>query len=287
MPEEIQAITLQNLDDAVYLMNESSRGMSFEYNLEMFGFLSLARYWNFSYEHSLIRYVENEPAALIINCVDTQAHDAFTFYWGAIPKFRSRKIALSLFDTSCQQLLHNGYNMLYGDAVPDRAVRRYRFIQAEAQHLMVQLQAQTPNLPIPNAEFEVRVIEPGVLEPNSVPVSEFRHWCQRHSFLRNAASFLQLVGAFRDKALQGYMVVFPQTSHTFLLDIVSFDSSLEVGYELLRWLVVNDYRPPFIATYVFEQSYASSLLPAAGFREQRTLCTLSRDLHATCRAKAS
>jgi hypothetical protein len=24
-----------------------------------------------------------------------------------------------------------------------------------------------------------------------------------------------------------------------------------------------------------------------GFREQRTLCTLSRDLHATCRAKAS
>ena len=57
MPEEIQAITLQNLDDAVYLMNESSRGMSFEYNLEMFGFLSLARYWNFSYENSLIRYV--------------------------------------------------------------------------------------------------------------------------------------------------------------------------------------------------------------------------------------
>src|ERR1700749_1734937 len=91
-------IDLENLPDAIHLMNESSRGMSFEYQLDTFSFLSLSRYWNFSYEHSRIGYVEGEPAVLILNCVDPSAQEAFTFYWGALPKFRSRRISLPLFD---------------------------------------------------------------------------------------------------------------------------------------------------------------------------------------------
>jgi hypothetical protein len=279
--EEICPINLQNVRDAVYLMNESSRGMSFEYNLDMFAFLSLARYWNFSYEHSLLRYVDGEPAALILNCIDLAAHDAFTFYWGAVPKFRSRKVSLSLFDVSCKHLLDSGFGTLHGDAVPDRAVRRYRFVKAQPRQKIFQLQAQRPNLPPTDPSIEVRPIAPEMITQVSGHANESQHWCQRHSFLCSAASFLHFVGAFAGDKLQAYAAVYPQTTNTALLDLVSSDSSLTGGYELLRWLLVQDYRPPFIATYVFEPSYAYRLLTTSGFQVKRHLSMLFRDLRNT------
>lgn len=287
MPEELQTINLQNLNDVIYLINESSRGMSFEYDLETFGFLSLARYWNFSYEHSLIRYVDGEAAAVIINCVDPDAHDAYTFYWGAVPKFRTRKISFSLFDASCQQLFDKGYNIVYGDAVLDRAVRRYRFIQGEPQHEIIQLRAMTPNLPPADPAFQVRPIDAGMLGQHSIPPNALVHWCQRRSFLRNAASYLHFVGAFRGDTLAGYMVLLAPSSNTVIVDMVASNESSTAGNELVRWLVAQNYRPPFIATHVFEQSYAFRSLTSMGFREQKRLSTLFRDLHKTCRAKAS
>jgi hypothetical protein len=280
--EELRPINLHNVRDAVHLMNESSRGMSFEYNLDMFSFLSLARYWNFSYDHSLLRYVDGEPAALILNCIDPEVHDAFTFYWGTAAKFRSRKFSLGLFDASCKRLLDSGYVLLHGDAVPDRPARRYRFVKAESPLQIMQLQAQRPNLPSPDSRFQVRLIDPRMLAPLASESDQPRHWCHRHSFLKNAAFFLHLVGAFAGDELQAYVAVYPQTTNTALLDLVSSDSSLAAGYELLRWLLVQDYRPPFIATYVFEQSYAYRLLTAAGFQVKRHLSMLSRDLRTTC-----
>lgn len=280
--EELRPINLHNVGDAVHLMNESSRGMSFEYNLDMFSFLSLARYWNFSYEHSLLRYVGREPAALILNCIDPEIHDAFTFYWGTAPKFRSRSLSLGLFDASCRHLLDSGYVLLHGDAVPDRPARRYRFVKAESRFEIVQLQAQCPKLPPIDSRFQVRLIDPGILAPFASESNQPRHWCHRHGFLRNAASFLQFLGVFAGDALQAYAAVYPQTTNTAILDLVSSDHSLAAGYELLRWLLVQDYRPPFIATYVFEQSYAYRLLTASGFQVKRHLSMLSRDLRSTC-----
>jgi hypothetical protein len=280
--EELRAINLHNVSDAVHLMNESSRGMSFEYNLDMFSFLSLARYWNFSYEHSLLRYVDGEPAALILNCIDPEVHDAFTFYWGTAPKFRSRRLSLGLFDASCKRLLDSGYVLLHGDAVPDRPVRRYRFVKAESPFEIVQLQAQRPNLPAADARFQVRLIDSEMMVQLARESDQPRHWCQRHSFFRNAASFLHFVGAFAGDTLQAYAAVYPQTTNTAILDLTSSNSSLAAGHELLRWLLVQDYRPPFIATYVFEQSYAYRLFTAAGFQVKRHLSMLSRDLRITC-----
>lgn len=282
----LHTIGLQNLDQVIHIINESSRGMSFEYHLDTWGFLSLSRYWNFSYEHSVIGCVEDEPGALMINCTDPQVHDAYTFYWGALPNFRSRRISLPLFDECCKKLRDDGYIMLYGDAVPDRPVRRYRFIQAQPQYILVQMQAQSPNLPDTDPLFEVRKVDIGTLSQLVLPPGESLHWCQRHAFLRNAALFLQFVGAFAGDVLKAYAVVFPQSSNTTLLDLRSPESCFAPGYELLRWLLVQNYRPPFIATYVVEQSYAHHLLTAAGFRVKRQFSTLSRDLRATCSAKA-
>ncbi|HVO62383.1 MAG TPA: hypothetical protein VMT53_15710 [Terriglobales bacterium] len=286
MSEDLHTIREENLHHVIRLMNESSRGMSLETHLNLVGFLGLWRCWNFSCEHSLIRYVEGEPAALILNCTDVDAHDAYTFYWGALPKFRNRRISLALFDACCRKLHDNGYTMLYGDSVPDRPVRRYRLLQAQPQYDFIDMQAISPALPAAEPRFEVQQIDCSLVSRVPLPQAEPIHWCQRHAFLRNAAAVLQFLGAFAEDALKAYMVVLPSPANTVLFDLRSPGSCLSAGYELLRFLVQN-YRAPFTATNVRRNSYAHSLLTSAGFGVKREFSSLYRDLRTTCSTTAT
>ena len=280
MPSDLRTINLQNLPDVIHIMNESSRGMSFEWNLDLFSFLAFLRYWDFSYEHSLIGYVEGEPAALIINCIDPAAHEAYTVYWGALPKFRTQRISILLFNESCKKLRDDGYFLLHGSSVPDRPVRRYRFIQASPQLSIVDMNADAPVLPDPDPTIEVRAIDVNDLANFSLAPGESLHWCQRLPFLRNIAPYQQLLGAFRENVLQAYAVSLPKARDTTISDLRSTGDDPSPGYELLRWLLTNSYRPPFTALYVFEQSYAYRILTSAGCSPTRQFATLSRDLRA-------
>src|SRR4051812_46331133 len=134
MLEELRPMGLENLPDVIRLLNESSRGTSLEFHLDMFGFLYFSRYWNFSYKYSLVRYVEGEPAALMLNCTDRKTRSAYTLYWGTLAQFRSRTVSVPLFDACCQRLRNDGYETLYGVSVSDRPAQRYRFIQAYPQY---------------------------------------------------------------------------------------------------------------------------------------------------------
>jgi hypothetical protein len=281
MSADLRTINLQNLPDAIRLMNESSRGMSFEWNLDLFSFLALLRYWDFSYEYSLIGYVQDEPAALIINCANPESHEAYTVYWGALPKFRTQRISLVLFNTCCKKMRDDGYFMLHGVSVPDRPVRRYRFIQAQPERNLVDMEAESPNLPAADPTLEVREIDVEALAQFPLAAGEFLHWSQRHAFLRNVAPFQQILGAFSGDILKAYAVALPRSPNTTLTDLRSTDSDLSAGYELLRWLVERNYRPPFTVNYVLEQSYAHRVLTSAGFSVKRQFSTLTRDLRAT------
>ncbi len=281
MSADLRTINLQNLPDAIRLMNESSRGMSFEWNLDLFSFLALLRYWDFSYEYSLIGYVQDEPAALIINCANPESHEAYTVYWGALPKFRTQRISLVLFNTCCKKMRDDGYFMLHGVSVPDRPVRRYRFIQAQPERNLVDMEAESPNLPAADPTLEVREIDVEALAQFPLAAGEFLHWSQRHVFLRNVAPFQQILGAFSGDILKAYAVALPRSPNTTLTDLRSIDSDLSAGCELLRWLVERNYRPPFTVNYVFEQSYAHRVLTSAGFSVKRQFSTLTRDLRAT------
>lgn len=281
MSADLRTLNLQNLPDAIRLMNESSRGMSFEWNLDLFSFLAMLRYWDFSYEHSLIGYVEGEPAALVINCADPESREAYTVYWGALPKFRTQRISLVLFNASCKKLRDDGYLMLHGVSVPDRPVRRYRFIQAQPERTLIDMTAESPALPDPDPALEVREIAINDLAQFPLASGESFHWCQRLAFLRNVAPFQQFLGAFRGEALKAYAVALPKAPNTSIIDLRSTESDLAAGCRLLLWLVAHDYRPPFTATYVFEGSYAHRVLTATGFSIKRQFSTLSRDLRAT------
>lgn len=286
MAEESRPLSPENLPDAIRLMNESARGTSLEWHLDLLSFLTLARYWNISFEYTLLGYVDGEPAALIINCTDPEIREAYTFYWGSLPKFRTRRISLALFNASCKKLRDDGYIALHGDSIPERPVSRYRFIQALPDRCLMDMQAAAPNLPAADPGFVVREVGLDALSQMVVPPGESFHWCQRPSFLRNAASFVQLVGAYSGDILLAYAVAFTQSTTTGLLDLRSTESSPAAGYELLRYLLSRNYRPPCAASFVLERSYAHRVLTTAGFTATRQFSSLFRDLRSTDRAKS-
>jgi hypothetical protein len=286
MSARLRAINLQNLDEVIRIINVSSRGMSIEYNLDTVSFLALSQYWNFSYEHSLVSYVDDKPAAVMIVCTDPEAREAYAFYWGALPRFWSQRVALPLFEACCSNLHQDGYIMIYGAAAPDRPARRYRVIRSHPQHTLLEMEAASPNLLAADERFRVRQVDLGILSELELPPGEPVHWCQRHSFLRRASQFLQCLGAYDDSALKAYAVVFPQPSSTTLVDIRSPENCFAAGCELIRWLLIQNFRLPFTATAVLQHTYADQLLTAMGFCAKRQWTTLYRDLRTTCAAKA-
>src|SRR4030095_10369642 len=98
MPSDLRTINAANLDDLIHVIKGSSSGFVFQFDLDFFNFLALSRFWNFSYEHSFLSYADNQPAGDLINCVNPAEHDAFSFYWGVLPQFRGRRIAMSIVD---------------------------------------------------------------------------------------------------------------------------------------------------------------------------------------------
>lgn len=282
MSDDLRPISIQTIPDAIRIMNGSSDGTSLEYHLDFFSFLSLQGYWNFSSTHSLIRYVDGEAAAIILACTDSESREAYILYWGTIPKFRTRRIAQSLFEACCDKLSEAGFVMLYGVSVPDRPVRRYRFIQAAPQFDLFDMEARSVSLPIADTPFEVQTVDVATISRFVIPDGERFHWSQRPAFLHHAGSRMQLFGAFERGTLKAYAVVLPGASNRAeLVDLRSSTADLAPGHELLRHIYTKTYSPPFTATHVFDQSYCQRLLSNAGFAVSRRFSMLVRNLSAT------
>ncbi len=285
MSEELRPISLKTIPDAIELLNESSKGTSLEYNVDFFSFLSLAAHWRFSYEHSFVSYVDGKPAAVILNGIDPEAHEAYTFYWGARPKSRNPKIALNLMEASCDRLRKEGYLRVYADSAADRPVRRYRFIQYYPLHILAHMAAANPDLPPADPRFEVRKVDLELLASSAPAPDGTVHWSQRLTYLRNAPRALEFFGAYCDHTLRAYAVVASQPSGTNLVDLRSTTQDITAGYELLRSLTASNHLLPFTANSVAEPGYAFSVLASSGFVVTRRVHALVRDLCATCKSR--
>jgi hypothetical protein len=275
MAVELQTISQQNLPDFIRTLNESSRDTSLDYNLDVAAFHALWRYWNFT--HSLIRYVGEEPAAVVIHSLDPSSQQGFAFYWGAVPKFRRQGIALSLFEASCKNLKDAGYKLLYADSLQERSAERYRDLHFEPQQIILHMQVESPRLPAADASFEIRTIDHHSIAKIVLPENECLHWTQRPAFLSNIATYLQFLGVYADDSLKAYAVVAPRGSKTVLLDLRSPDSCRAAGLELLRYLS-RQAPVPITATHVFEPSYAYGLLTDAEFAVTHRCSVLTRQL---------
>lgn len=281
MAEEARKLSLENVSDAIRILNESTRGMSFQWQFDFIGFMNFALYWNISFEHTLIGYFDGEPAALIINTVDPDTRSAYTVYWGSLPKFRTRRISLKLLEMSCDKLHNDGYIDLYATSVPDRPLKRYRFVRAVFDGALFDMQAEIPHLPPVDPDLVVREVDVNAIS-QLVPTSGERFvWVQRHTFLRGAASYLQFLGAFSGDMLMAYVVSVRKSDTTSILDLRCSESSDRAGFELIRYLASENYRPPLRAYAIFEHSYAHRLLTAAGFTIKKQFASLLRHLPTT------
>jgi len=75
----IKPIGPNDLTETARLVNESSRGHSFEFDLDLAKFLGLSSYWNFSYYHSSIAYANGVGAGVLLNTVEPQVRSATRF----------------------------------------------------------------------------------------------------------------------------------------------------------------------------------------------------------------
>ena len=111
----IKVVTADDLDNVVRVMNESSAGLSFQFGIDSIQFLSLSNFWNLSYKHSYIGYVDSHPAAVVLNSVDPSTREGYSFYWGVRPQFRNTTVSLKLLMTYFDQLAREGFQYTYGD----------------------------------------------------------------------------------------------------------------------------------------------------------------------------
>ena len=263
MPSDLRPINASNLDDVIHVIKGSSSGFVFQFDLDFFSFLALSRFWNFSYEHSFLSYADNEPAGVLINCVNPAEHDAFSFYWGVLPQFRGGRIAMSLVDAYFRLLHQQGYSQTDADETvgsPSSVYKRLGYVSNESF-----TEIQTPQLAISPSgnEPEIRKID---LDELVVPGSSFpgfRHWVQRPNFFRNASKFLEILGAFKGQELRGYVVLTCWPGHVVICDFRF--KTRQTGFALLRRIADLKYPPPYSASFVPVSGPAHQLLNELGF----------------------
>ena len=90
MPSDLRTIRTENLEDLLHVVRVSSAGFVFQLDVDLFKFLALSRFMNFSYEHSFLSYVDGQPAGVLLNAVEPTEHEAFSYYWGVLPESQLR-----------------------------------------------------------------------------------------------------------------------------------------------------------------------------------------------------
>ncbi len=263
-------MSLANLEDAIEVMNVSSRSMPFAYDLDGVRFLGLSRFWNYSYKHSYVGYVRGEAAGVLLNSVQPATREAYSFYWGVVPEFRKGRISMALVYRYLDQVRKEGYLRAYADAGTRDSLRIYEKLGYRADEVLVQLESGEPRLPEVTSGSTIVPLELDRLIAERGPFMEGPYmWIRQPHFLKHNNNLLELLGAYRDGRLEAYAVLTTWPGNTLVLDFRTTESTEPAGLDLLRHLVVGGYPPPFVFTMVPRPSPMQVLLEAADFAETK------------------
>jgi GNAT superfamily N-acetyltransferase len=191
----IKATSDNDIDAIIRVINDSSEGFSFKFQLDRTSFAACARFWNFSFEHSYLGYVDSHPVTVVINSVDCVAREGCTFYWGVLPEFRGKGLGSALYRAYLDQVTDGGFVRNYLDISPDSPYSLYRRLGYETTHEKVQMKGLVPN-PLGSLRdadaTNVMRIQPEEFFNDSTQ-SGRRSWTRRAGTLRMASPFLQFV----------------------------------------------------------------------------------------------
>lgn len=271
MATDFRPLGIDNLEHAAHIMNGSSRGRSFEFNLDVTQFLALARFWSFSYGHSYVGYLHGEPAGIVLNSVDADAREGYSFYWGVLPEFRNRPFSLRLARYYLDQAGREGYRQTSADVSHDSPHSIYARLGYRPALEWLELRTHEPAPAAAREGYEFRYIS-GI----DAPVTRAaRHWTQRAYFRRQAESFLECVGAFRGDRMEAYILATRWPGYTMILDYALPAPAGDAGSALIRYLLETGYPRPMIAAYVRDGSREHASLLAMGFQSPRRFSMLT------------
>jgi len=262
MPSDLRPIHAGNLEDLLHVIRGSSHGHIFQLDLDIFGFLALSRFWNFSYQHSFLNYVSGQPAGALLNCADPEEHQAYTFYWGVLPEFRRGRVAMSLIH-AFKLLRDQGYLTIEADETVESPSTIYKKLGYLPTQSFAELQTGKIDIASVNDQIELHEIDVDRLLADWPLFPGFRHWAQRPNFMRNSVKFVEFLAAFTNETMSGYIVVTRLSGHSVISDL-RFQNR-EAGLALLRRISGADFPPPYSASFVPVPSSAYQLLIDVGF----------------------
>jgi hypothetical protein len=276
MGTELKTIGAADLPAVVAILNQSSADYSFQFHLDLVGYLNLSRFWNFSYEFSYLAWAGPQPAGVLLNCVDAATGEAYTFYWGVLPEFQKRRLSIELARAYLAEMKHRGFSRTYATSSVDSPLSIYNKLGYRLHHSVIELRANV--IPAgPSSEIVKLDVTALLRELPLFPVA-LRPWVRRPGFLQSAAPFLEIIGARQGERLDAWMALTRWTGET---SIVAFDfqpDAEDAAQCLISHLAT--YPAPFSATHIVNGSRAEALLRGRGFVSATERVSIVLDLAA-------
>jgi hypothetical protein len=276
MNYSLRRISPADIPDVANIMNESSRGHMFQFRLDPMQYLFWSNFWQFSYDHSYIGFVDSQPAGVVLNCIDRAGNESYSFYWGVVPECRGRRLSMALVHKYLGQVRQEGYQRAHLDCTFSSPTPIYRRLGFLPTMDVVQLETTQPVLePVPVRDVREVALEDILSDPNrrTHPI----HWTRRPHFLRNSARYLHSIACFGEKGMEAYAVVTCRSGHTQVLDLQCHQSA-EAGRAILGYLLDRQYPPPFIFSFVPMETPAYNLLVECGFHATKSFTSMTLDL---------
>lgn len=278
---DVRPLTLDNVMDAITVVNASSAGRTFAFDLDLFKFLTLSRFWRLTYAYSYVAYVEGQPAGVLLNSVDPAAREAYTFYWGVAEKFRKTRVAWELLvHAHIGRLRRERYNRTSGDTSTDSPMSSFRKLGYRPTCELVEVAADGLDPDAGPGEPDVRSLRIGDLL-TTLPSGEARPWTATRYFLEGAESMLETLGVWQGERLTAWLAATRFTGCTVMMMLGHAPGASADLAALIRELPARGFPAPFTASHIPSASPEYAVLERLGFCTRQRWSHISLDLTAS------
>ncbi|HWR49883.1 MAG TPA: hypothetical protein VN428_02180 [Bryobacteraceae bacterium] len=278
---ELRPLTLNCVNDAIAVMNASSAGRTFAFQLDLVKFLMLSRFWCLTYPYSYVAYVGGEPAGVLLNSVDSAAMEAYSFYWGVAEPFRRTRVAWELVHKYLGRVRREGYFQTSADTSTDSPMRTFGRLGYRAACELVEVAAGDLGVascadaldvrPVPIADLIDAVPHDGTARP----------WTAKPFFLQGAESMLETLGAYSGRRLTAWLAATRFTGFTTMMLLGHAPKEGRALAQLIRELPERGFPAPFTASHIRAGSAEHAVLEGLGFRIRQRWSHITLDLTAS------
>ena len=187
--------------------------------IDLPGFLVLSRFWNFSYKHSKLAYVDGEPAGIVLGSVDRGRRDSYTYYWGILPDFRRQRLSMAMYAHYFRGLARDGIDTSVTGVAPDGPLEMYQklgFVPGDDLVRLEYVESEPPPVPPGFHAGPIAAEEAERLSRPELPGADY--WTRRPEFRQRLARAVVHVGIRGPEGIAGFATLEPHQGYTMALD---------------------------------------------------------------------